>query len=738
MRGERATYLATREAGVYLTRMLTPLPLRRLVLPAYLSFFACAAAAADRNWPVYLGDKAGSHFSTLDQITPENVSRLEVAWTFNAGDATEQTQIQCNPLVIDGVLYGTTPRLKVFALDAATGKELWRFTPAEPNGVNRGLAYWTNGDEKRILFGAGKWLHAIDAKTGKLFEDFGDKGRVDLSQGLDRDVTGLAIQANTPGVVYRDLIVMGMRLGEGPAPAAPGHIRAYNVRTGKLVWKFHTLPQPGEPGYETWPEDAYQRVGGVNVWTGMTVDEERGLVFCPVGSATFDFWGGDRVGDNLYANCLLVLDAATGKRVWHYQFVKHDIWDRDPPAPPNLLTVTRDGKEIPAVAQVTKSGHVFVFHRETGEPLFPIEEIMVPTSDLAGEVTAPTQRVPVKPKPFARQLFTAEEITNRTPEARRAVLERFARLRPHMMFQPPSREGTIIFPGFDGGAEWGGAAVDPHGILYVNSNEMPWVLAMIDASGATSLGQQVYLQNCTGCHGANREGNVAASIPSLVGVEQRLTREETFEVVTKGRNVMPPWGFLSEAQRHAVVGFIRGEAESPAPARSNDQEEKVSEEQWTTYVSDQDKPGFREPPFTHTGYNRFLDPDGYPAVRPPWGTLNAIDLNTGEYVWTTTLGELPELTAQGIPPTGTENYGGPVVTAGGVIFIGASKDEHFRAFDRKTGRELWKTKLPAGGYATPSTYEVNGRQFVVIACGGGKMGTKSGDAYVAFALPERK
>ena len=722
-----------------LARMFTPNVPPRTLFPAFVSMVVCVAGfAADRDWPVYLGDKAGSHYSTLDQITPDNVSELEVAWTFNAGDATDQTQIQCNPLVIDGVLYGTTPRLKVFALDAATGRELWRFEPAEPNGVNRGLAYWADGDEKRILFGAGKWLHAIDAKTGKLFEDFGEKGRVDLSQGLDRDVSGLAIQANTPGVVYRDLIVMGMRLGEGPAPAAPGHIRAYNVRTGKMVWKFHTLPQPGEPGYETWPEDAYQRVGGVNVWTGMTIDEERGLLFCPVGSATFDFWGGDRVGDNLYANCLLVLEAATGKRVWHYQFVRHDIWDRDPPAPPNLLTVKRDGKEIPAVAQVTKSGLVFVFHRETGEPLFPIEDIAVPTSDLAGEVTSPTQPVPVKPAPFARQLFMAEEITNRTPEARRAVLERFARLRPHTMFQPPSREGTIIFPGFDGGAEWGGAAVDPHGILYVNSNEMPWILAMIDASGATSLGEQVYLQNCTGCHGANREGNVAASIPSLADVDRRLTREETFEVVTKGRNVMPPWGFLSEAQRHAVVGFIRGEAESPAPKRSNDQEKKASKEQWTTYVSDQDKPGFREPPFTHTGYNRFLDPEGYPAVRPPWGTLNAIDMNTGEYVWKTTLGEYPELTAQGIPPTGTENYGGPVVTAGGLIFIGASKDEHFRAFDQKTGRELWKAKLPAGGYATPSTYEANGRQFVVIACGGGKMGTKSGDAYVAFALPERK
>ncbi len=699
-------------------------------------------AAADRDWRVYLGDKAGSHYSTLAQITPENVGQLEVAWTWNAGDAQgDRTQIQCNPLVIDGVLYGTTPQLKLFALDAATGRELWRFAPHEPNGVNRGIAYWEDGDDRRILFGAGRWLQAVDVRTGTAIESFGRGGRIDLGEDLGRDTTGLAIQANTPGVVFRNLIIMGARLGEGPAPAAPGHIRAYDVRTGKLVWRFNTIPAPGEPGHETWPADAWTRVGGANVWTGMTVDEERGLLFCPVGSAAFDFWGGDRAGDNLYANCLLVLDAATGKRVWHYQFVRHDIWDRDPPSPPNLITLRRDGREIPAVAQTTKSGHVFVFHRETGEPLFPIEEIIVPTSDLAGEVTAPTQPLPLKPAPFARQLFTAEEITDRTPEARRAVLERFSRLRPHALFQPPSREGTIIFPGFDGGAEWGGAAADPDGVLYVNSNEMPWILAMIDASGATSLGEQVYLQNCTGCHGAQREGNAGANIPSLVDLAQRLTREQAFEVVTKGRNVMPPWGFLSEAQREAVVDYLFGGPEEKAreePAGVADGgKTKPPEANWQTYLPDKKEHIAAAPPYTHTGYNRFLDPDGYPAVRPPWGTLNAIDLNTGEYRWKVTLGEFAELTARGIPPTGTENYGGPVVTAGGLVFIGASKDEHFRAFDRKTGRELWKTKLPAGGYATPATYEVGGRQFVVIACGGGKMGTKSGDAYVAFALPKR-
>lgn len=705
----------------------------RFVSPAPILFFLSLIAvmdlpaAAGRDWPAYLGDKSASHYSTLSAITPANVTQLEVAWTWHAGDARPDTsQIQCNPLVIDGVMYATTAQLKLVALDARTGRELWRFEPREPNGVNRGLSYWAEGDDRRILYSAGHWLQAVDARTGRLIESFGDGGRVDLSEGLGRDVQGLAIQANTPGAIYRDLIILSARVGEGPALAAPGHIRAYSVRTGKMVWRFHTIPQPGEAGYETWPADAWRRVGGANAWAGITVDEERGLVFCPIGSATFDFWGGDRVGDNLYADCLLVLDAATGRHVWHFQFTRHDLWDRDPPAPPSLVTVCRDGREIPAVAQITKTGHVWVFNRETGEPLFPVEEVIVPSSDLAGEIAARTQPLPLKPAPFARQVFTANEITDRTPEAHRAVLERFSRLRSHVPFAPPSREGTIIFPGFDGGGEWGGAAVDPEGILYVNANEMPWVLSMIESGGATSLGQQVYLQNCAGCHGADRAGNPGSNIPSLLGLKERLTRDQIMEVITKGRAVMPAWGFLAEAQRVAVTAYLTGEAEASAAPQHG---------AWVTYKNDARKSDFPPPPYTHTGYNRWFDPDGYPAVKPPWGTLNAIDLNTGDYLWRVTLGEFPELMARGLPPTGTENYGGPLVTAGGLVFIGASKDGMFRAFDRRTGRELWRTKLPAGGYASPATYEVDGRQYVVIACGGGKMGTKSGDAYVAFALP---
>jgi quinoprotein glucose dehydrogenase len=685
-------------------------------------------AAASDDWPVYLGDKAASHYSTLTQITARNVAGLSLAWTWSAGDKRpDSSQIQCNPLEVGGVLYCTSAAMKLVALEAATGRELWRFIPQEASGVNRGLAYWRDGDDVRILYGNDHWLHAIDAKTGRPIDSFGVHGQVDLSQDLGRDVTGLAIQMNTPGVIYKDTLIVSTRCGEGPGPAAPGHVRAYNVRTGKLAWIFHAIPYPGEPGYETWPADAWKREGGVNAWAGMTVDDERGLVFCPIGSATFDFWGGTRPGNDIYADCLVVLNAATGKLVWYCQLTHHDLWDRDPPAPPTLLTVRRDGKDIPAVVETTKSGHVWVFNRETGEHLFPVEEIAVPSSDLAGEVASPTQPLPLKPAPFTRQHFTADDVTDRTPEAHRAVLERFFHIRPHVPFGPPSREGTIIFPGFDGGAEWGGAAADPSGVLYVNENEMPWILSMIETSGATSKGQQIYIQNCTGCHGANREGNKAGNIPSLADVGSRLTRAQVMEVITKGRAVMPAWGFLSEAQRSAVTDFLLGQ-KTPDEAGSKPGD-------WNTYLDDKATTDFVPPPYTHTGYNRWLDPDGYPAIKPPWGTLNAIDLNTGEYLWRIPLGIYPELIAKGMPPTGTENYGGPLVTAGGVLFIAATKDEMFRAIDSRTGRELWRTKLPAAGYASPATYAVGGRQYVVIACGGGKVGTKSGDTYEAFALP---
>lgn len=708
----------------------------RIITPA-MFLIPLAAVAADSDWNTYLGDKASSQYSTLNEITPGNVADLRIAWTYNAGgaDANNRTQIQCNPLVIGGVLYGTSPDLQLFALDASSGRELWRFDPASvkgitKSGVNRGVVHWSSGNERRIFYGNDHFLHAIDPATGLRIPSFGNAGSIDLKQDLGRDVSGLGMQANTPGVLFGDLLIMGMRLGEGPGPAAPGHIRAYDVRSGKVVWRFNTIPQPGEAGYETWPPNAYQYIGGANVWTGFALDEQRGLVFCPTGSATFDFWGGNRIGQNLFANCLIALDAKTGKRVWHQQLVRHDLWDRDLPAPPNLITVTHQGRKIDAVAQITKSGHVFTFNRETGEPLFPIREVPVPMSDLQGESAWPTQPVPEKPAPFSRQLFTYDEITDISPESHRQVLERFSKIRPHTPFQPPSREGTIIFPGFDGGGEWGGAAADPDGVLYVNGNEMPWVMTMIEAKNPggepLATGEAIFTQICVACHGLDRMGNKAQNVPSLVGLGQRLKKPDVLALLQTGKGVMPSFGFLTERQRNLVADWLL--ETTAGVGLATDTARKME-------ATDGDVLGGI--PYTMTGYNRWLDANGYPAIKPPWGTLNAIDMNTGEYLWRVTLGEWPELAAKGVPPTGTENYGGPVVTAGGLIFIAASRDEHLRAFDRKTGKELWKTKLPAAGYATPATYAVNGRQYVVIACGGGKIGTKSGDAYVAFALPRQ-
>ncbi|HZR16616.1 MAG TPA: PQQ-binding-like beta-propeller repeat protein [Verrucomicrobiae bacterium] len=690
-------------------------------------------SAADNNWSSYLGDSSRSHYSQLRQITPGNVRKLEVAWTFHSGDARADnfSQIQCNPLVIDGVLYGTTPQLKLVALNATNGNELWRFDPfagskESGSGVNRGVVYWSEGTDRRILFSADHYLYCVDAGTGKAIESFGNGGQVDIKEGLGRDVSKLYVASTTPGTLYRNLLFLPLRVGEGPAPAAPGHLRAYDVRTGKIVWTFHTIPYPGEEGYDTWPPDAWKYIGGVNCWAGMAIDEKRSILFVPTGSAAFDFWGGNRIGQDLFANCLLALDAQTGKKLWHYQFVHHDLWDRDLPSAPCLVTVKREGKRIDAVAQTTKAGYVFVFNRETGEPLFPIEERSVPPSDLQGESAWPTQPIPVKPAPYARQLFTYNEITDISPASRRAVLDRFSKIRPHVPFEPPSTQGTIIFPGFDGGGEWGGAAVDPDGVMYVNANEMPWILTMylteFESSGQPASGHQLFSQICAACHGIDRKGNKAQNVPSLLGVEKKLKREDVIRLLGTGRGVMPSFAFLSDRQKEVLADHVLGVPETaPAPEHA------------AAPATEQDLQGI---PYSFTGYNRWLDTNGYPAVKPPWGTLNAIDLNTGEYRWRVPLGEVPALMAQGLPPTGVENYGGPVVTAGGLVFIAAAKDERIRAFDRRTGKLLWQTKLPAGGYATPATYLSGGRQYVVVGCGGGKMGTKSGDAYVAFALPK--
>ena len=611
-----------------------------------LSLLACAClsllcsqapGAPNADWPNPGNDKGGTRYSTLDQINRGNVSNLKVAWTYRTGDAGETTTIECTPLVVDGVMYVTTVTSRVVALDAGTGKERWKYDPfAAPvnnrsrasGGVNRGVAYWSDGNaggQRRVLLGASDGrIVSLDAKTGKPDPAFADKGTLDLRAGIERDISTMAYGPTSPPAVFEDLVIVGCSNDEGH-PGAPGDPRAFDVRTGKEVWRFHTVPRPGEFGYDTWtPPDAWKNRGGANPWGGFTVDTENGIVFMGLGSAGPDFYGAGRRGTNLFANCVLALDARTGKRLWHFQAVHHDVWDHDNPCPPVVVTVRHGGKPVQAVAQMTKTGYCFLLGRKSGEPLFGVKEIPAEASDVPGEEAWPSQPAPLKPPALSYTRFTEEEVTNISPEARQFVLQQLKGYRSGRLV-PPSVRGTVVAPGFHGGATWSGASFDPtSGWLYVNTNNTPNVAALKE----------------------NGPGD-----------------------------------------------------------------------------------------YRFAGYGQFKDAEGYPAAKPPWGQLTAIDLNTGEFAWRATLGEVPELTRRGVPQTGTENFGGTIVTAGGLVFIGGTRDERFHAFDKSTGKLLWETQLPAGGYATPSTYSVNGKQYVVIAAGGhGKLGTRRGDWVVAYAL----
>ncbi len=698
-----------------------------LVVPICLLLLGCSSSETENpsekqytTWSSYLGDSGRSHYSTLSEITPENVKNLKVVWSYEAPDFG---QMQMNPIVVDSMLYGVSAALRAFAVHAATGEEIWQFGDSlqESGASSRGVSYWEKGGDKRIMYVSGTNLYALNALTGHPIISFGDNGSIDLRSGMPDSDKDKFVGSNTPGTVFKNQIIMPLRLSES-AGAASGDLMSFNVLTGKLEWKFHTIPHPGEAGYETWEDkDAFksQIVGAANNWAGMAVDEETGILYVPTGSAAPDFYGGVRKGSNLYANCLLALDAQTGKYIWHFQFTHHDIWDRDPPAPPNLLMVERDGKKIPAVAQVTKQGYVYVFDRMTGEPLFDIEEVPVPPSILEGEKAWPTQPFPVKPKPFARQSteLTEDDVSPyaENPDSLRQLLMGADK----RIYAPPNLDPVLLLPGYDGAAEWGGTGADPeNGVIYVNANEMAWFLQMKKNDAPASdmpLGERTYRNYCVTCHQADRKGVVASGYPSLVGLTKRMTKKEVGQIITQGKGMMTGFPQIPENEKQSLIRFL---------FEQEDKQEMYDE------VADFETSSVR---YKHAGYHKFLDSKGLPAISPPWGTMHAIDLNTGEYIWSIPLGNTPELGEKGVG-TGTENYGGPVVTENGLLFIAATRDGYFRAFDKHTGELLWEYKLPAAAFATPAMYEVDGKQYIAIACGGEKLGTEKGNYVLGFAV----
>lgn len=688
----------------------------------FLLFVSCNKTStvgyAKENWAFYLGDKTTSHYSLLNQINKENVHQLQKVWEFDNGEASvnNRSMIQCNPLIIDGILYGTTATMKVFALDAATGERKWTFDPGKDavptKGLNRGLAYWEEGEDKKIFYGTGEQLIALNPNTGKIITSFGNSGIVDLTKGLGRNVDGFRYHMNTPGVIFKDMYIVGGKVSETIKPI-PGHIRAYDVHTGEMKWIFHTIPHPGEYGYDTWPKDAYLKSGGANVWGGFSLDEEREIVFAPTGSPSWDVYGGDRIGSNLFGNSIIALDANTGKRIWHFQTVHHDLWDYDLSSPPVLATIEKEGKKIDVIVQTTKMGFLFVLNRETGEPIYPIEEVEFPPSKLEGEEAWPTQPIPTVYPPFSKQKITKEDLAIRSEEAKEEAEKIWNEYKYNGMYDPPTVEPKITFPGYHGGGEWGGPGLDPNnGMLYVNSNNVTW-RAYLEHFVPETPGRNLYNMYCQYCHGKELQGSgIFGGVPPLANAKDSLSKSEMFKIISQGSGVMPAFKELPKQEIEKIIAFIAQEEKDTISVKS----------EWPY-------------PYSHGGLDQLYLKDKLPIIKPPWGQLTAIDLSEAKIKWQIPLGNYDSLNVPGHPITGTPNYGGPIVTKGGLLFIAATMDNKIRAFDKENGEKLWEAELPTSGTATPATYSVNGKQYVVIACGGGREGTKSGDSYVAFALP---